>query len=282
MSQKRPREDEPLLKDSGDKKSVIPKTKRSKESPKTPQPRQKATVKTLAVDPASSNDGSTVERHILDRIQKCLARAKHPGTLEPEAKASFRMASVLMEKYNVTQAQAFEQNDGQDKSRLGGESVVTIVTVKDYGKVVNLAFTPSLANAMDEFFDCAHFSEAKHSSLDWTFYGISSNTAAAAMAFEMAYNLILTWSLSKKGVSVRHSYCLGVSERLQEIAEEEKENERRRAKEWEVARLAEAQKLEQAARQNIIDRRHFQVMSSADQFYIDPLMMYKLGSYSKR
>lgn len=270
MSQKRPRENQSLLKDCDDKNSETPRSKRSRRSPKSSEPRQKASVKTLAVNPTIGKESSTastaLDCGIVDRIKKCLALSNHPGTPEMEAKAAFRMASALMARYNVTQAEVFEQEDEHDKSRLGGESVVTIITSKGDGKVLNYAFTGSLATAMNEFFDCKSFSVARGSSLDWTFYGISSNTAVAAMAFEMAYNLILTWSLSKKGVSVRHSYCLGVAKGLYEIAREEKRVEREKAKEREAARLAEAQKSEQTERQREIDRLNFQVSTSIHRF----------------
>jgi len=47
---------------------------------------------------------------------------------------------------------------------------------------------------MQIFFDCKSYSTRKYTSVEWTFYGIAENTIAAAMAFEMAYNLIIEWA----------------------------------------------------------------------------------------
>jgi hypothetical protein len=49
---------------------------------------------------------------------------------------------------------------------------------------------------MEVFFDCKSYSTARPWSIEWTFYGIAPNTVAAAIAFEMAHNLILEWVLS--------------------------------------------------------------------------------------
>ena len=49
---------------------------------------------------------------------------------------------------------------------------------------------------------------------EWTFYGIANNTEAAAMTFEMAYNLILKSSMLKNGASTKHSYSMGVADGL--------------------------------------------------------------------
>lgn len=102
------------------------------------------------------------------------------------------------------------------------------------------------------------------------------------MAFKMAYNLISTWSMSKKGVSVKHSYCLGVAEGLDKIARDEKKDEARKAKEKELATLAEAEKVEQAQRQREIDRLHFEVSMLIQRFFNSPLMKYQLGANGRR
>ena len=47
-------------------------------------------------------------------------------------------------------------------------------------------------------------------SLELTFYGIAENTVAAAISFEMAYNLIAEWARPYKGVGSKNGYSLGV------------------------------------------------------------------------
>ncbi len=70
------------------------------------------------------------------------------------------------------------------------------------------------------------------------FYSIASNTAAAEMAFEMAYNLILKWSLLKNGNSSKHSYSTGVADPLYHLAWEEKREEMTKAREKETEIMA--------------------------------------------
>lgn len=254
MALKRPQED-----DDYDFKP----TSRKKRAVKAATIEQKAEVTKLAADSMLADQNSTsepaVEARILERIRKCLAKANHPGTPEAEAKAAFRMGSKLMAQHNITQAQAFEKDMENDQARLGGESVVKITAVSKDRKVLNLAFAGPLAGAMEIFFDCRCYSTTGRTSIRWTFYGIATNTAAAALGFEMAYNLTLDWASSKKGISVRNSYRLGVAEGLIDIAEAEKAEEATQAKESERSATLAAEKSAQAQRAKEIDRLNFQV-----------------------
>jgi hypothetical protein len=136
-----------------------------------------------------------------------------------------------MSQYNVTQAEAFEQSNDEDQAQYGGHSVVAINATQDIGgPVINHGFSEIFASAMCIFFDCKVYSSRKLSSFEWTFYGIASNTAAAAMAFEMTYNLILNWSMLKKGTSAKHSYNTGVADGLYHLAQEEKREEMMKSK----------------------------------------------------
>jgi hypothetical protein len=128
-----------------------------------------------------------------------------------------------------------------------------------YGNVFNLGFTGTLASAMCVFFDCKCYSTGKPSSFEWTFYGIASNTAAAAMAFEMTYNLILNWSMLKKGRSIKSSYNTGVADGLYDLAQEEKREEMMKAMEKEAEIMTKCLVEEQSQRQKEIDRLNFQV-----------------------
>jgi hypothetical protein len=238
------------------------KRKARQRKPKPPaRPKQKATVKELAteVDPANHpfTTNPPAEARILARIRKCFAIANHAGTPETEAKAALRMGSKLMSQYNVTQAEAFEQSNDEDQAQHGGRSVVAITAI--HRRAVNYAFTDTLACAMNVFFDCKNYSTGLLSSIEWTFYGIADNTAAAAMAFEMTYNLILDWSMPKKGTSPNNSYSRGFADGLYRIAQEEKREEMKKAREKEEANMAKRLEEEQSERQKEIDRLNFQV-----------------------
>jgi hypothetical protein len=249
------------------RKARVHKPKPGGKPPKPPaEPRQKATVKELAteVDPADHpfTTNSPAETRILARIRKCLAIAHHVGTPEAEATAAVRMASKLMSQYNVTQAEAFEENPDEDHAQHGGHSIVAI-TATDDGPVKSYAFTSTLACAICIFFDCKEYSEAFASSLEWNFYGIASNTAAAAMAFEMTYNLISNWSMPKKGTSPNNSYSRGLADGLYNHARDEKREEMKEAREKEAESLAKVVEEEQFERQKEIDRLNFQVRTLA-------------------
>jgi hypothetical protein len=219
-------------------------------------------VKELAngFDPADNSftTNPPAEARILARIRKCLAVANHAGTPETEARAALRMGSKLMSQYNVTQAEAFEDINNEDRAQHGGHSIVAI-TATDDGKVKNYAFTAELASAICVFFDCKVYSTELWFSHEWTFYGIASNTAAAAIAFEMTYNLIFHWSMPKKGASPNNSYSRGVADGLYDLALEEKREEMRKTRENEAEALAKLIGEEQSARQIEIDRLNFQV-----------------------
>lgn len=229
---------------------------------------QKARVKMLATavvhTDSATSEKSGVDEKILERIKKCFDRGNHTNTPEAEAKAALRMGAKLMSQYNVTQAELIERTDDKEKALLAGESVVEIIaTTGRSGKVRNYGFTDDLTHAMRVFFDCKCYSMAGACSIEWTFYGVASNTAAAAMAFEMAHNLIQGWALKKKGVAIKHSYTLGVSAGFLRTARKEKKKELRIAQEAEAETTAKRSEEEQAQRRRKIERLTSQVRSSA-------------------
>jgi hypothetical protein len=237
-------------------KSKGKKTGRRKGSPRAPPPppRQKATVKELAEEKAACHAKTDVEAHILDRIRKCLDRANHPTTPEIEAKAALHMSSRLMAQYNVTQADVLAQAaDSEQQKQYAGQSNVAITSTKGpFAKVISQTWVHRVAAAMEVFFDCKTYSTARTWSIEWTFYGIAPNTAAAAISFEMAHNLILEWAKEKKGVI--NSYCLGVGQGLWEMAKEEKRREEGEARKREQDTLSARLKEEELQRQKELDR----------------------------
>jgi hypothetical protein len=223
-------------------------------SPKVPPPpRQTAKVKELAEE-KTSDHVTEVEANILARIRKCLDRANHPNTPEMEAKAALHMSSRLMAQYNVTQADVLAQaTDSGEQKQYAGQSTVSISSTKDrYARAISQTWVHGVASAMMMFFDCNSYSTALEFSIEWTFYGIAPNTAAAAIAFEMAHNLILEWARAKKGAV--NSYCLGVANGLREMAREEKRQEEHEAKKREQEALSVRLQQEQLERQKELDR----------------------------
>ncbi|KXJ89108.1 hypothetical protein Micbo1qcDRAFT_165880, partial [Microdochium bolleyi] len=161
-----------------------------------------------------------------------------------------------MGQYNVSQAEVLAHVPPDAQKQYAGQSVVSITRVDgDEDKPVRQqSYVNTLCSAMGEFFDCKYYSTAKDSSVDLTFYGIAENSVAAAMAFEMAYNLIAEWARSYKGVASKNSYCHGVCDQLWRDARRAKADEEAQAKKAELEAVAgraeqeEAQVAEQVAR----------------------------------
>ncbi|PVH91120.1 hypothetical protein DM02DRAFT_620678 [Periconia macrospinosa] len=217
----------------------------------------KASVKTLADTSALKTSASTarIDDAIFQRIKKCLQRANHKSTPEPEAKAAFYLASRLMGQYNISQAEVLAHESPAMRQQYAGQSVVSIKRADGSDKAVNnQGFVGELASAMGEFFDCKCYSTQNHASMDWTFYGITENTVAAAMAFEMAYNLISEWARPYKGNASKSSYCIGVAQELRYIAKEEKGAQEKQAFEAESESLHMQIEHEEAQRQAELDR----------------------------
>lgn len=78
---------------------------------------------------------------------------------------------------------------------------------------------------MCTFFDCKSLSTDYGIAVEWTFFGITSNTVAAALSFEMTHNLILEWACAYKGGAPTFSYRLGVAGKLRKTVSQEKQRE---------------------------------------------------------
>jgi hypothetical protein len=107
---------------------------------------------------------------------------------------------------------------------------------------------------MERFFDCKSYSTTNYSTLELTFYGITENTVAAAMSFEMAYNLIAEWARPYKGVGSKNSNSLGISDELNRMAKKEKAAEEVQAKKAERDSIAAKGKQGEAERQAQLGR----------------------------
>ncbi|KAI1839656.1 hypothetical protein JX265_013681 [Neoarthrinium moseri] len=220
--------------------------------PELPLPLYRAAVKKMAETDVAHTSSSTadIDSAIITRIKKCLDRANHPSTPEAEARAALHLGSRLMGQYNVSQAEvlAHEPNTGQQQ--YAGQSVVSIVRCdgNPHKLVRQQSHVGNLGGAMQIFFDCKSYSTGAQSSVDFTFYGIAQNSKAAAMSFEMAYNLIAEWARPYKGVRSRNSYCNGLCDELLRAAKVEKVKEEAQAEKAESDAIAARTQQEEADR----------------------------------
>lgn len=97
-----------------------------------------------------------------------------------------------------------------------------------------------------------------------TFYGISENTVTAALAFEMAYNLIGEWARPYKGVGRKNSYALGVCDEMYRMAKQTKKDELAEAKNAEEEATAAKVRQEDVERQAQLDRLHSSPLGPSD------------------
>ena len=200
-------------------------------------PSQKATVGSLAAG-ARSATHSHARSEVVERIKKCLARAKHANANENEAKSAIKMASKIMQQHNITQAQIKEGEDDAQRLERGGLSTVNIGPRTQFRQIISETWVFDLTTAICTFFDCEAFSSQSFFSIEWTFYGVAEHTVSAAMAFEMTHNLIQSWARPLHGVCARNSYCLGVAHGLKNIAKAEQRAAERAAKENEAKATA--------------------------------------------
>ncbi|KAJ5745971.1 hypothetical protein N7520_011153 [Penicillium odoratum] len=213
--------------------SASPPAKRRKPNRK---PLQNATV----VRTAKKKSASTVDKKILERIQKCLDRAEHPNTAEAEAKAALFVSQKLMNQHNVSQADLIANDTNNNKSHLGGRSIVLISKIGGSStRIAMEAFTGKVASAMTTLYDCKSFSSNYGTHIHWTFFGIADNTDVATRAFAVAHNKILEWACDYKGGTPTFSYRLGVADGLKAMAHREKNESfiTRSAKRWRWLRL---------------------------------------------
>ena len=237
------------------------------------RPSQKATVIKTA-DSGQAQRSSRVDDKILERIQKCLSRAHHPKSSELEAKAALFISQKLMNQHNVTQADLMAADGNSNKASFGGRSKVRITkTDKSAKRVMMEAFTFKLAQAMCTSFDCKCYSTHGGEVVEWSFFGIASNTAAAALAFEMAHNRILDWACFYKGGIPTFSYRIGVADGLAAMAYREKQREldqvRRKELEFLAFQEREVAKKDQHESQRL-QLPPFQLITSVDHRYPDP------------
>lgn len=202
------------------------------------RPIQKVTVIKTA-DCGQAQSISRVDEKILERIQKCLDRAHNPKSSELEAKAALFISQKLMSQHNVTQADLMAADGNSNKASFGGRSKVRITkTERSEKRVMMEAFTSKLAQAKYIFFDCKCYSAHGGDFVEWSFFGIASNTVAAAMSFEMAHNKILDWACAYKGGTPTFIYRIGVADGLAAMAYRGRQRELEQVRRKELELLA--------------------------------------------
>lgn len=211
-------------------------------------PSQKASVGSLATG-ARATTFPHAQKEVVERIKKCLARGNHANANENEAKSAIKMASKIMQQHNITQAQIMEGEDDAQRLERGGLSIVNIGPRTQYRQTVFETWVVDLTKAICNFFDCKAYSSQSFFSVKWTFYGVAEHTESAAMAFEMAHNLIQGWARPLHGVCARNSYCLGVAHGLEDIAKAEK---------WTAERVAKENEAKSNAARKTLSSTHFQ------------------------
>lgn len=187
----------------------------------------------------SSAATSALNGEVIETIRKCLARGRHANTAESEANTAMCMASRLMKKHNISQADMLELETPSERQQRAGQSIVAIRRADDkQGSVQEQSYVKDLQRAIEIFFKCRSYTQSKQSTsgqkigIDFTFYGIAVNVHAAAMAFEFVYNLIADWARRQPG---KRDYCQGAANELCCRAREERKQEEEDARKTESA-----------------------------------------------
>ncbi|KAL7648998.1 hypothetical protein ACMYSQ_012596 [Aspergillus niger] len=209
-------------------------------------------IKYAEVNPQKTNNN--IDQGILDKIQKCLNRAKHANANEGEAKAALFLAQRLMAQYNVTHADLMADHDVADKAQYGGRSVVSIQNAIDCTKrAIRETFVFKLANAMC-IYDCKCYSVDRRTSIEWSFFGIAANTVTAAGAFEAVHNKTLQWACAYKGGSPTFSYRIGLADGLVNMAYRTKNRELLEIRRKELDMLAASDREKERQEKEKLDR----------------------------
>ncbi|KAL9048083.1 MAG: hypothetical protein Q9162_007864 [Coniocarpon cinnabarinum] len=206
----------------------------SKRSRRLSMPAYEANVISMASDRSRKHNSTLgLPGSVKNRIKSMLARGDETrNTSQQEAETAMRMATRLMNHFNVKQADILQEAaDTGSAQEMGGFSEVKITRSKhtQTKRVVSEIWVSILVQAVRTSFDCKAMStrNTNGTAMRWTFYGIAENTEAAATAFQMVFTVILHWAYFRRGS--KNSYYLGVAGGLRKIANDEKHKEARTA-----------------------------------------------------
>ncbi|PWN43369.1 hypothetical protein IE81DRAFT_322436 [Ceraceosorus guamensis] len=237
-------------------------------SPKVPyRARVHALADTGSAISSSDNPtrASTIDQGVLARIKKALSLAQHPNTGEAEAKQAMSISNRLMSRFNILQSDILVSQDAEGESDLSRAGQSTVWVTATSGKGVNRELWMStMSIAMTVFFDCKCYTEryykcrGEQDRMQWTFYGLATNSSASAMAFEMCFNQAQVWCYGAKdafkGALAKNSYLAGIANGLYDMAEDEKEAEEKAAIAHEKAERRKRIKEEEKARRKEVER----------------------------
>ncbi|KAL8650693.1 MAG: hypothetical protein Q9210_003675 [Variospora velana] len=218
-----------------------------------PLKKPKAAIDKLANENAANPEPSTAGQEAIDRVKKCFDRARHHNANEQEAGAATRLATRIMEKYQISQADIMVNEANTQRGQRGGVSTVNVRPHRGGGRAFTPGWVDWLVSAMTNFFDCRCFSTRRRRDgddrIEWTFYGIAEHTVSAAIAFEAIHNQIQDWAEPYVGIQTRNSYCLGVADGLLELSKDERKASEAKAREAEKKALAAMIRDEEAREQ---------------------------------
>lgn len=160
-------------------------------SPSSAVPQSMEAVMDRNVVPPPATASSTADDEIRERIRNILQRGLHPNTPEAEAANSMRLAERMLRKHNVSRAEVMET--AEDASVNGDMVKVHIRNPQTKKPSTTKNWFHDLAHAMTHHFKCKYyFSVRMGQRCYFSFFGIASNVYAASLAFETAFNRIMT------------------------------------------------------------------------------------------
>lgn len=247
------------------KDEEIPKIKKAKPIPEITTVRDRPKIE----EKEAEDKLKGIDESVLEKIRKAFALANHANTGEDEAKQALRTASRLMAKINITMADLMAKESEAERLKRAGKTVVRVTPNPDHPsnryvdreRATIKDWQHGAGHAICTFFDVKVYTQkrvGRDPYVDWCFYGIDQNTVAAAEAFKMVHDSILTWSLDEskelKGTRAIISYRRGVANGLWETACEEKDKEERDAREMEAKELREREEQERLEREKELKR----------------------------
>lgn len=180
----------------------------------------------------SNNGGGGVET--MAKIRKILFEARHGSAADLEVKAALLLATRLMARENITEAEkeAMLNSGGADEDAGGFSNI--FIRRKDGNRTMLVKlfdYVKGLALAMSIYFDCSFYTTRRPpAAVEVTFYGIPKNTTAAALGFEVVYNQMSDWARPLLKDDSRKSYFRGIADEQKRLARAEKSAEEAQAK----------------------------------------------------
>ena len=185
------------------------------------------------------------DENIKIRIRKMLQLGLDSHTPDEEAQRSLKMAKNLMLKHNLEEMDVINAGGADGKTKMTGGMKVVELKSKSSCAPNNAAWISKLGGAACVCFDCCHFTQVTRKSLNFVFYGVSTNAEMAAFAFSSSLNRVAQMTAAYTGVEgsafvnmavARANYRDGLVSGLSKAVNEEKRERVQIAKEQERQR----------------------------------------------